>query len=179
MPTAPSEVNNAIDLLGFGHEINANGRRQNDARYKEWRKACADYVTQKGWHKKSNAGSANWAGFTFFAREHQRFPAGARNMIFVNRSDPHITALDKLLQDVVKKYRESVTKKRSAAQRQDIEEENELEAVLDPMVGPSDGGRPKRARFEEGKAAFIYILDPNDDTHKITVSAANTPTKWL
>ena len=83
-------------------------------------------------------------------------------------------AVNELLIDCFKNVRESQNKwKRNVAQ-----EDIEAEAVggggeASDIEGPA---RVKRPRFEDGRAVFIYMMDPTEPTHRVVDATTNTKT---
>ncbi|RPB18640.1 hypothetical protein L211DRAFT_853934 [Terfezia boudieri ATCC MYA-4762] len=101
MPSAAQEVSQAKALLGWG---------ENDPRYSNWRNGVKGWARTNGITGKRQAGNALWAQFKTYAQQETGLPASGIALI-QNGSGPikraAETALDKILQDVLKKARDT------------------------------------------------------------------------
>jgi hypothetical protein len=122
MPTSKNEISEAVTTLGWSHNLNDKGRRINDPRYKAWHDECGTYARRHDIRKKQGTADATWHAFKVYAYGQSFFPRAAQKKC-EGAKEPWWLALDHLLQDILKKMRESKGKKRQAAAMAEIEEE--------------------------------------------------------
>src|SRR5258705_5990268 len=155
MPTSKNEISEAVTTLGWSCHLNAKGRRINDPRYKAWRYECETYAQANDIRKKQGTADATWHAFKVYAYGQKFFPSAAQ-LKCKEAKEPWWLALDRLLQDILKKMRESKGKRRQAAVMAEIEEEED---------GPAAQDEP-RPKIDGGRAVYIYVLDPENPAHR-------------
>ncbi|RPB18310.1 hypothetical protein L211DRAFT_854247 [Terfezia boudieri ATCC MYA-4762] len=101
MPSAVQEVSQAKALLGWG---------ENDPRYSQWRTGVKGWARTHGVTGKRQAGNALWNQFKTYAQQETGLPASGIALIqngAVGIKKAATTALDKILQDMLKKARDT------------------------------------------------------------------------
>jgi hypothetical protein len=101
MPSAREEIGQAKAVLGWG---------ENDPRYTNWRNGVKSWARTNGVTGKRAAGNALWRRFTEYAIQETGLPASGKTLL--ENGAPTMkaaaqNALDKLLQDVMKKARDT------------------------------------------------------------------------
>ena len=148
MPTSKNEISEAVTTLGWSYHLNAKGRRINDARYKAWRDECEIYARGNDIRKKQGTVDATWHAFNVYVYGQNFFPRAAQ-LKCKEAKEPWWLALDRLLQDILKKMREFKGKRRQAAAMAEIEQEDDGPAAQDEPRPKTDGGH----------TIYIYVLD--------------------
>ena len=164
--------------MGWPHTIVA-GKRKNAAKYSSWHSAVETKIRANKWLWKKDAGNG-YDALVIECVKLEDFPSSGASVIQRKLADdtrPAHKAVNKLLIDGFKKVRESQNKRKRNVAQEDIE----AEAVggggeASEVEGPA---RVKRPRFEDGRAVFIYIMDPTEPTHRVVDATTNTKTwQW-
>lgn len=101
MPSAKEEVGNAKAVLGWG---------VNDPLYNSWRGRVKAWAKVRGVTGKRKAGDDLWTEFTTYAMSETGLPESAKRLIETGSRDMKtaaVNALDKILQDLLKKSRDT------------------------------------------------------------------------
>ena len=101
MPSAKEEVGQSKAILGWG---------ANDARYSNWRDGVKSWARANGVIGKRAAGNALWEKFKTQAKSETGLPASGKRLLengAAGMQKAAESALDKLLQDVLKKARDT------------------------------------------------------------------------
>lgn len=147
MPSAFEEVGQAKAVLGWG---------ENDARYSNWRNGVRAWAHTNRVTGKRAAGSALWAQFKTFALSETGLPASGLKLL--NGAGPMkataVTALDKLLQDILKKSRDT-------ARNHTLKHVMDLAAAT-PNVefGIEEGDHTTTESQGFRKSVRIFLIDP-------------------
>ena len=148
MPSAKEEVSQAKAVLGWG---------DNDPRYTHWRNGVKSWAHTNRVTGKRAAGTALWKQFKDYAILETGLPASGKRLLTSGNAGMKRaadTALDKLLQDVLKKARDT---NQNLARRQVIDlaaAAPNVEFAPNQNTNNEDG--PKGFR----KSVRIFLIDP-------------------
>jgi hypothetical protein len=166
MPSAKEEVGRAKALLGWG---------DNDARYSQWRGGVKAWARTNGVTGKRQAGTAQWRTFIGIARGETGFPASGTRLL--NNGSAAIKkeaekALDKLLQDLLKKSRDT-NRSHALAQLTSLASDT---PNIEFAAADADADTSGRNDVEQGafrKSVRIFLIDPGrEDQVRVAAGGA-------
>ena len=146
MPSAKEEVGQAKAILGWG---------ENDLRYINWRRGVKAWARVNGVTGKRMAGKTLWSSLRTHARSETGLPASGRRLLeggVAGMRRKAETALDNLLQDVLKKARETERRYNALHLAQF--------AAHSPTTSDAARCTPGSEGQEFRKPVRIFIVDP-------------------
>ena len=168
MPSAKEEVKRAKALLCWG---------ENDPRYVNWRNTVRAWARTNNIVGKRATGNNLWYQLKNFAMAETEMPASGRRLLKggdVDMKKRAVVAFDKLLQDVLKKARDT-------QRNLTLKEVAQLRAGAPDVALQADGAEPAENQDKCGQKSFrrsvrLFLIDPG--RHNVVKDGASGLYLW-